>query len=312
MNKLFQNQASDSKLTQPAVVIYGFVVWLFMGLLTHMWWPQFLCFVGTTYLMVELNNHNALIRIYSRMVSSSFVVLSCCACFLFPSLRGAVMQLCVVAAWLLLFNSYQDRTATGWVYYAFLFLGVASMAYVHTLCFLPFLWLLMATNLQSLSWRTFSASLLGLATPYWFASCWLLWREDFTPLAQHFEPLAHLQLPPSYSTLPVGHVAFYAFLIVVATTGAIHYIRTHYQDKIRIRQLYGFFIWMTVISAALLAFQPQHADALLRLMIINASPLIAHFISLTRTRVTNAAFIALLAASLLITAYNLWTSSSLC
>ena len=74
--------------------------------------------------------------------------------------------------------------------------------------------------------------------------------------------------------------------------------------------LYQFFITMNLLSAVLLVIMPQHYDFLLRMMIINTSPLIAHFIALTRTRVTNIAFYVITLSALMLTAYNLWTSSS--
>ena len=45
-------------------------------------------------------------------------------------------------------------------------------------------------------------------------------------------------------------------------------------------------------------------------MIITTAPLIAHFIALTHTKVTNIAFCVLTGLTLLLTAYNLWMSLS--
>jgi hypothetical protein len=66
---------------------------------------------------------------------------------------------------------------------------------------------------------------------------------------------------------------------------------------------------MDVVAMAFLILQPQHDDLLLRLVIITTSPLIGHFVSLTRTRLTNIAFCVILGLALILTAYNLWTSS---
>jgi hypothetical protein len=45
-------------------------------------------------------------------------------------------------------------------------------------------------------------------------------------------------------------------------------------------------------------------------MIIAVSPLIGHFLALTKTKITNIAFIVITIAVLVLTAFNLWTSSS--
>ena len=102
----------------------------------------------------------------------------------------------------------------------------------------------------------------------------------------------------------------FVFVIITATTGTIHYLRTSFNDKIRIRMLYNCFIVMNILSTSYLIAQPQHYDFLMRMIVINTSPLIAHFIALTHTRVTNISFCIITISALLLTAYNLWISSS--
>ena len=63
MKKYIQNKVSESKLTLPCMSVYALVCWLCCGLVQEGWWMQLGGFVLTTYLMIELNNSNALIRI---------------------------------------------------------------------------------------------------------------------------------------------------------------------------------------------------------------------------------------------------------
>ena len=308
MKKLIQNKVSGSRLTLPVVAAYTIVVWVLCGLLNQNLWLQFVCFSITSYLMMLLNNQNALIRIFSRMVSCAFLVLSCSACFLMPDVRGGLMQVFVVAAYLFLFQSYQKRDAVGLVYYGYLMLGLASLACPHILFFVPLIWLLMATNLLSLSWRTWLASLLGLLTPYWFISGWLVYQADFSPLIAHFSPLVDFQFPIRHASVGSGVLLTCALLLGCSLTGIIHFMRKSSSDSIRIRLLYGFFIWIDLFAFTLMGFQPQYYDILLRIIIINTSPLIAHFLSLTSTKITNWAFYVLTALILSITAYNIWST----
>ena len=308
VKKLVQNIVAGSRLTLPATIAYTIGIWLLCGLPTTNLWLQFACFGITSYLMMVLNNQNALIRIFSRMVSCAFLVLSCAACFLMPDIRGGIMQVFVVAAYLILFQSYQDREAVGISYYGFLMLGLASLATPHIIYFVPVFWILMATNLLSLSWRTWLTSLFGLLTPYWFISAWLTYQHDFTPLVAHFAPLFDFQFPISYDQLGTGILMTWGLLVVCFLTGIIHFIRKSTYDSIRIRLLYGFFIWTDLYTFVLMGLQPQHYDILLRIMIINTSPLIAHFLALTSTKITNAAFYVLTAVILFITGYNVWNT----
>ena len=292
-------------MSLPFVVVYTMVVWLLCGVIQQQWWLQLACFAMCTYLMVEMNNANALIRIYSRMVSCTFLVLSCTACFLFGSLKGAVAELCFITAYLTAFRTYQDKQAVGWAFYTFLLIGVSSLLFVYIVWFLPVLWLLMAFKVQSLSWRTFFASLLGLLTPYWFAAVYFVYKADLdTPLA-HFAQLVTYETPFDFSQLTNGQLMVYAFTAVLTLTGTIHFLRTRYNDKIRIRMLVDCFIITNLLALLLLALQPQHYDMLMRIVIISTSPLVGHFIALTHTRWTNIAFCVMLATALAITVYNI-------
>ena len=80
---LLQNRISRSRILLPSMGVYAIAVWLLCGLVSDHLWLQFASFVISSYLMVELNNSNALIRIYSRMVSCSFIMMVCISTFLF-------------------------------------------------------------------------------------------------------------------------------------------------------------------------------------------------------------------------------------
>ena len=295
----------------PFITVYAVGVWLLAGVLTNHWWWQLACFAISSYLVVELNNINALIRIFSRMVSSAFLALTCCACFLFPALHEAIMLTCLTAFMVLLFMTYQNKEAAGITYYAFLLLGLASLAYVHILFFLPLIWLMMITNTMSMSWRNWAASLLGLLTPYWFAIVWVTYQHDYSLAIEHFTALAVFDEPFNLYGITDGQKTTLALIVLMAIIGTIHFVRKNYLDKIRIRMFYGFFIWMDLAALVFLLLQPQHFNAMLLIMILNTSPLIAHFFALTSTKLTNIVFWALSIATLSLTAYNLWISSSL-
>ena len=307
--RLLQAKVSSSKLTLPVTVAYAALVWVAAGMFTGGWWLQAVTFLLTAYVMVLLNNVHALIRIYSRTVSAAFIMLACAACFLFPSLRGALMQLFFAAFYLLLFLTYQDKQSPGTTFYAFTCYGMASLCHVELVCLLPLFWMLMATCVMSLSWRTWAASLLGLLAPYWFICAWLFFWNGEVPFADFLLPLADLWQAVDYAALPISRVAVYVLLAAIAVIGTVHFIRKSYHDKIRIRMFFWIFMWVDLVAALLLALQPRHADILLRLMVVNTAPLAGHFIALTATKATNAVFIVLTAATIALTILNLWTPS---
>ena len=302
---------AESRKALPVAILYSVAVWLLAGLVQHQWWLQFGCFALSTFLIMELNRLNMLIRIYSRMVSVSFIVLSVAAVFLFPSFRGAFTLMCFIASLLPFYNCYQDKETPGWTFYAFLCLGMGSLADIHLLYFVPVFWLMMATIVYSLCWRTFIASVIGLLTPYWFWVPWMLWQGEggMMPLVEQVSGLGDVRMPFDFSVLSFQQLLMLAVVILLGVTGGIHFVRKSYLDKIRTRQLYYSFFIIALSALLFLALQPQHYDLLMRILIVAVSPLIGHFLALTNTRFTNIAFFVIAGAVFILTVLNLWMSS---
>ena len=304
--KYLQNRISESRLTLPAVAVWSAAVWVAGGLVAGSLWPQFALFALCTYLMIELNNSNALIRIYSRMVSCVFIVLSSAACFTFNTPAGWAAELLLIASVAAIFRTYRNRLAMGWVFCSFAAISLCSLFYIHAVFFAPVVWFLMAACLQSMGVRSFMASLFGLAAPYWFASVFLIYNGSWAAEADRISAIAHFGQPLDFSGIDLHQAITIAFVEVVALTGIIHYHRKRMGDKIRTRMLYNCFTAIWAAATALFLLQPVHYDLCLRIMIITASPLAAHFIALTHTRITNIAFCLLTAAAAALTAFNLW------
>lgn len=308
--KRLQNKIAESGLLLPAAALIGVVsvaASLLGALPTYEGWASLACFALTAYIMVEMSNANALIRVRSRMVTSTFIILSAAAGFLIGPIPPVVTQLSFVAASLIIFTTYQDRQAWGRTFYAFFFIGLASCTFVQTFMLVPLLWILMATQLQSLSWRSWMASLLGIATPYWLMLPWLIFEGDFTLWTAHAERLMTLHTPFDLSVVSLPQILIFVFTLTLSIVGMAHFWSRCYEDKIRIRLLYGLFTTMTFACALMLVVQPQHYATLMRLMLVFASPLIAHFFTLTSSRLTGILFIvAIVLAAVIGVLTQLW------
>lgn len=122
--KRFQNKVAESRISLPITAVYALLVCLGCGFWEQQLWWQFAVLAVSSFLMMELNNANALIRIYSRMVSCSFIAFVVMAKFLLVSLPCGIVQLFFIAFFLFFFKAYQDKRATGTVFYAFAHLCV--------------------------------------------------------------------------------------------------------------------------------------------------------------------------------------------
>lgn len=317
--KRLQNRIAESVLTLPIAVGYCCVVWLIAILhnataavrseTLAIDWPEIVCFAASVYVIIELNNSNVLIRVRSRMVACTFIFLSCMLVSGFHSLLAGFCQLSFITMLLLLFHTYQDRDTAGLTYYAFLCLGVSSLAYSEYLYFTPLLWVLMASRLQSLSLRTLLASVFGILTPYWLTSIWLFYINDFTPLANHLSGLGTFTFPADYQSVSLEQWLVFAFLTVTSFASIIHFWMFSYEEKIRIRQLYGFLTAVTLVTLLFIALQPHFYDMFIRVSLVCSSVLIAHLLTLTSTRFTNIMFFVIVGTCVCITIANLWMYS---
>ena len=310
--KRIQNIVAESHRTLPITVVYAVVVWLLAGLINEGWWLQFGCFVLSVFLMMQMNSQNLLTRIYSRTVSVSYMTLICMPVFLFSSMSGALLQVCIIAALLILFSCYQDNNSPGRIFYTFLLLGIGSLVNIHILLFIPFFWVLMAFYVYAMGWRTWFASLIGLITPYWFAAGpWLFETKSFSRLTTMFS----IQFPTlewfNFSFSNLQQTLVLGYIIFLFIIGSIHFLIDSIRDKIRVRQLYYAFMLMSAYALVLLLLLPQEYDMLIRVMTIAVSPLIGHFFALTHSKLSNILFFFLTISLLAITGFNLWMSLSL-
>lgn len=304
--KRLQNRIAESRFTLPITVVYVLAVWAVGCLHGDMPYIQPLFIAVSAFMMMVLNNSNALIRIYSRMVSCTFLVLTAGAAFLVDDWAPMLVQLCFVCFYAQFFTCYQNNNAPGRMFHAFMYLGVASIFFKQILFFVPFIWMLMPGKLMAFSWRMFWASVIGLVTPYWFVMGYCMLTDKLFLLYNQFvcEPWIY---PISLNALPgTPRLVTLAFVLLIAITGTVHFLRSSYNDKIRTRMIYEIFIIMNVLTVVFLVLQPQHYDMLLMLMLVNTAPVAAHYIALTHTRTTNISFILMAIAALALTAYNIW------
>lgn len=311
--KRTQNKIAGSRFALPLTGSIASGIWLIAMFLNPMpmmsnnsIWASSVFFALSTYFIILLNNYNALIRTYSRMVSCSFIIIGCMCAPLFTSYTPYIVQLCFITFYLILFSCYQDKRSPGKVFYAFSFIGIASCFFPQILYLVPFIWIMMTFNLMAFCSRIFWASLCGIALPYWFMLSYCIFTGRMELIQSHFVRLTEFEVPANLANISTHQAITFAFILILTITGIIHFLNNSYQDKIRTRMLYEIFITMSVLCNIFIVLQTQHYDMLIAIQAVNTSALIAHFIALTHTRVTNISFHIIVIISFLLTAYNIW------
>lgn len=304
-----QEKIAHSRASLPVMAAYALLVCGACGAVEHRMWAQVLLLFFSTLLVVELERTGMLYRFYSRMASCVFLAMTTMATFLFPSIKGAGVGLSLLAFHLLAFQAYQDNRSVGWLFYAFFALSMGSILFPQLLFFVPLFWLLTATLLSALSWRTLLASLLGLATPYWLMAGYAASQGTLPTLATHFQSLVTFGQPFDFSCLDSHQLATGAGVVLMGMGGAAHFLHTSHRDKVRTRMVYEWFIITLLATIAFALACPEHYDQLLRIATLCAAPLTGRFVALARGRVALVAKSLFLLSLLAITAYNLWMPS---
>ncbi len=309
MTKYLQNRIAQSRWALSFVAAYTLVVCVASGLIVRQLWIQLALLAVSALMMVELNNSNALIRIYSRMVSCSFLVMGTMATFLFQNWETMLLCFSTVSFYLSFFKAYQNPSAAGHVFYAFCAIGLASTVWVHVLFLMPILWILLATNVLAFSGRTFFASLLGIVAPYWFIGSYMVVTGQLDYFQEHFFPLLLLSNPLEAIPHDPARLITAGFILAVASLSSIHFLIYSYLDKIRTRMVYETFITIDTVLFVFMVLQPQHFDALLSLIIVTTAPIAGHYLALSHTKLSNITFITTIILALILTAYNIWIFS---
>lgn len=305
MVKRLQNRVATGKLTLLGTSIYGLVVAMAIGALAKGLWIQSVCLALATELMVILNNSNSLIRVYSRLVSCSFLVLCLAASFLLPSYKGAAAQILFVLMLQMLFKSYQQKDAPATLYYAFVCLGGISILFTQVVFYLPVLILMAFTSLQAGSFRNLAVAVFGFLTPYWCLLPVSLFKDNGASLINHAATIT--DFGPIADGLFEPHLLItVSFIATLGIIGCIHYLHYSFEDNIRTRMFYNTLMMIFITTLVFIILQPQQYDLLLRILIISASPLIAQYFVFTHSRLSNFVFIITSILTIALTAYNAW------
>jgi len=308
----FQNKVAESEATMPICVVLATILW---------WWPLlsftldnilgWLLCAFTTYVCMETNGVQHIIRIRTRMMSCVWLMLATCMAFMHPWGTPAICAACMAMSYYLLFRCYQLYDSTVWIYHSFLFLGLGTI-FSPAMLFMVFLYYIYLIGfLRSLTWKGFWAGILGIITPYW---CWAIWciLMGKTDVMQEFINSHFLWQPVSWeaiTALSIDQMISMGVVSLLGLLGLFHYMQTKYNDKIRVRMILYIYSVQTMLLMLYLLLQPDHFQTTMALLIVSSSPLIAHYFSLTGSWLSNAIFILSLLMCGIMAYYNLWMTS---
>ena len=197
------------------------------------------------------------------------------------------------------------------VFHVFLFLGIGGFfAPVMLLMAIPFFFYLIVF-FRSLTIKAFWAGILGLIVPYWCYAAWCFITHNLQDFVGRMSEMAQFEMPSTeaFLSLPFAWQASAAIIALLSIVSIIHFLRTNYDDKIRVRMILYIYIMQTLLMMAFLVLQPAHYQTTMALIIVSACPLIAHFFALSGSIVTNLFFVLSLLLTAAMAVLNLWMTS---
>lgn len=303
-----RHTVTTGSFTLTAAVVLSLALWAVADPSDPALWAGLCAVLPTAYLVRELNNRFALLRVRSRMMSATFMALML---VLSPLHAWHTELLCLpllALSLLMLFDTYQDAACEGRVYHAFLFTGLGALIFP-PLCALAaaYVWA-MLFQLRTLTLRTLRAALLGLLTPLWFYAAYVVWTDGGLEAFRYlwaWVPTAW----PDYTVWGQTEWAMLGFVGLFTLVPLIHFVRTAYNDKIRTRMYFYLLLTTEAVLALGLAFLPGCYDTLLSLLALNSSFFIGHYYTLARGRLADFFFLLTLILFAAFGAYLVWMPS---
>ena len=264
----------------------------------------FLLYVLSGYLLVLFNNAYAIIRMRASTQTALFLLLVSACSGVHQRLHvGCLLVLLLLASLHFLFHSYQRRRPEADLTHTFLFIGLGSLLFPQLTWLAPVFWV-GAWTFQSLTFRSFLASLVGWSIPFLLL---LIYAYSFGCMEVFLQPFHEMvRLRPLAFSLRPGTLVTLGFTFILLLGSTLHCILSGLEDNIRTRCYLHFFILLSLALLAYVALQPVQGVLLLPLLFIGVSFLAAHLFVLTDSRWSNAFFILVLVLLVAVFVCNLW------
>lgn len=327
-NKRLQQRITGGRFTLPVAVLLSVAGWLVNNLflpapvcgestyplarLVADWdegtrlasLSDFLLYALMGYLLIELNNRFALIRMRASFQTAVYFLLIAVCPMMHRFCVSDVAALCFLCSLFFLFATYQHPRPAGYMFHSLAFVGLGSLFLPQLTLFVPLYWL-GAYSFQSFTFKSFLGGLLGWSLPYWFLFAHAYYHGEMSLFYAPFAELVQFR-SPDFSVVSLTDVLTAGYLFVLFAVSAVHCFVAGYEDKIRTRAYLQHLILFTFCLLLYTALQPSFFLQVLPLLVICTSILAGHLLVLTTSRMSNLFFITMLAGWFALLGVNLW------
>lgn len=299
----FQVEVATGRLTLPVVILICLLLW---GANFQEWNDLISLVITATigYIMIETNTAFTLIRTRTALPVCIYGWIATSLLFLYPFDWGNLIPLAFILAVYQLFLSYESSSPTNSVYHAFLLIGLGTLILPQFIVFAFLLWGSMIP-FRAISLKSVLASLIGLATPYWFLFGYAFCFDKMSLFLVPFQEMIHFY-PIDYSLLTLTEMLSWSIVTLWLLISSIHYLQIAFMDKTRTRIYHSFLVYTGWWTTLLSVLQPIHLHIWLPIQVICMAFLSGHLFTLTRNRFSGIFFIVTFVTFILLTSFNLW------
>ena len=311
MQPSFQSIISKNQFSLPAICLLAIVIWILSPTKDVAMWDipdygiwymvpeilqkgltgQIIGLIVTSiivYTMVEFSNSLVLLRVSSRMLSTTLAMLMAICMCLHKFQPAHIAMLMALLSYLFLFTSYQ-KASPALSLTSHLFASITSIVCPKMLLFIIPLWIFQIM-LGAFNFKSFIASLLAIMIPYWFFFTFTVLANRIDIFIGFFVNACDI-IMPKISELKENQVLAAIYVSATFIIGATHFVFTKAQDKLRQRSVYEIITLHGILVHIAIFFMPHCLNLLLGLLIIDTSILGGRFWVVCDNKFTHSLFI---------------------
>ncbi len=272
-------------------VIIFIILVIVMRLITHpdlsnvSFWGALLLQVGIAIALLQVNYAYTIIRSRTMLPAIFYLLIIGAYPLLYTEWKGSLAAAGTLICLVFLFESYQKPDSQKNALNIGLVLSLCSLVCPPLLCLLPLFWYGFY-RFQSLNFKTFFASILGVMTVSLFAFIWYVYIEKIESFVSVFSDYRYLFGLHSFS-LSIQDIVVYSFVSILFFMSGINIFLSGLSEKIRTGTYLKFLYLMSVCLAILLVFQSEIKASWILLVYIPVTFMISHFFTISTRKITS-------------------------
>lgn len=281
-----RSQIVQSDGTFVLSALFMSILWMLGHWTDSRYWYGLAVMLITTYILLETNNRCQLLRVRSRMVSSTFLWLIGMTPMVhdFQTMHLAALSLAFTN--LMLFSAYPCRKPAGWVCYAFIGYGAAVCLFLPFVILLPVVLFCAAHYLRVIDARSLVGGFVGLVVAAIYGILVALttswspeWENIYASLPRFTAEGVQQML--QFSPLQAVNLAVVGVLML----WSIVYMKSNaFRDNMRTRMSFVTLRGELYLIALLYIAFPNYREAILPTLLAVGAPIVAHYWALSEGR----------------------------